>query len=147
MAETERAATSVNPTGTENKILAAQPGILQPESSAAADNSGIVALEPSAPSSAPPPRKTPEAAPSESALLGQAQATLSRNAALALSLCEQHRAWYPRGMLVQEREVIAIEALKRLGRQPEASARATRFLKAFPSSAHRSKIESLVPPR
>jgi hypothetical protein len=149
--ETEPTSPGINPGRTEYDMGAAQPGILQPESSASSDNSGIIAVAPSAPSSAPPSapqaRKTPETAPSESALLGQAQAALSRNASLALSLSEQHRAWYPRGMLVQEREVIAIEALKRLGRQAEAGARAARFLKAFPSSAHRSKIESLVPPR
>jgi hypothetical protein len=84
-------------------------------------------------------------APNESTLLGQAQAALSRNPALALSLCEQHRAWFPRGMLVQEREVIAIEALTRSGRRAEAGTRATRFLKAFPRSAYRSKVLSLVP--
>jgi hypothetical protein len=48
-------------------------------------------------------------------------------------------------MMVQEREVIAIEALARSGRSSEAAARAARFRKAFPSSAYQSKIDGLVP--
>lgn len=142
--ETEAPAANINPPGTGSEMPADRPAVLQPESRATGDSSGIISV---APPSSVTPKKVGDAAPSESALLGQAQAALSRNASLALSLSEQHRAWYPRGVLVQEREVIAMEALKRLGRQGEASARAARFLKAFPTSAHRSKVESLVPPR
>lgn len=145
-AHTETPPAHINPI--KNEMRAAPTAVFQPESPPSTNGSGIIAIAPAAPSSTPPPARPPhDAAPSEPALLGQAQAALSRNAALALSLSEQHRAWYPRGMLVQEREVIAIEALQRLGRKAEASARAARFLKAFPASAHRSKIESLVPPR
>ena len=93
---------------------------------------------------APAPAVVRERAPSESDLVGQAQAALSGNPARALSLCEQHRRLYPRGVLVQEREVLAIEALQRLGRQSQAVARGQRFLKAFPGSAHQSKIAAIV---
>ena len=81
---------------------------------------------------------------SEADLLGQAQAALASDPSRALSLSEQHRRRFPRGVLVQEREVIAVEALARLGRRAEAMARGERFLHAFPSSAHRTKIESIV---
>jgi hypothetical protein len=93
---------------------------------------------------APAPTVSHERAPSESDLVGQAQAALSGNPARALSLCEQHRRLYPRGVLVQEREVLAIEALQRLGRRSQAVARGERFLKAFPGSAHKSKIAAIV---
>lgn len=83
---------------------------------------------------------------SEPELLGDAQAALAGNPARALSLCEKHRRLFPHGVLVQEREVLAIEALDRLGRHAQAVDRGARFLKAFPSSAHRSKIVGIVGP-
>ena len=81
---------------------------------------------------------------SEPEVLGEAQAALSGNPARALALCEKHRKLFPRGVLVQEREVLAIEALEKLGRHAQAVNRGDRFLKAFPSSAHRSKIVGIV---
>jgi len=81
---------------------------------------------------------------SEADLLGQAQASIASNPARALALAERHRQLFPHGVLVQEREVLAIEALERMGRRTEASRRADRFSKAFPGSAHRSKIETIL---
>jgi hypothetical protein len=92
----------------------------------------------------PAPTVSHERAPSESDLVGQAQAALAGNPARALALCEQHRRLYPRGVLVQEREVLAVEALQRLGRHSQAVARGEHFLKAFPGSAHQSKIAAIV---
>ena len=59
----------------------------------------------------------------------------------ALSLSREHEATYPGGVLTQEREVIAIEALRRLGRTDEAARRLERFERLFPKSAHRRKLE------
>jgi hypothetical protein len=81
---------------------------------------------------------------SESDLLGRAQAALRRDPAQALSLAGEHRRKFPNGMLVQEREVLAIDALERLGRHAEAVARADRFSKSFPGSAHRSKVNAVI---
>lgn len=81
---------------------------------------------------------------SEADLLGQAQAALSSDPARALALAERHRSHFARPLLVQEREVIAVEALGRLGRTSEAKARGERFLRLFPASAYRSKIENIV---
>ena len=111
------------------------------------------------PGIAPPPEERPAAATgpsntlkekpalSEPELVGEAQAALSRNPAHALALCEKHRKLFPHGVLVQEREVLAIEALDKLGRHAQAVDRGDRFLKAFPSSAHRSKIVGIIGPR
>jgi hypothetical protein len=95
---------------------------------------------------APTPSTTVKGAPlpSETELVGEAQAVLATNPARTLALCDRHQRFYPRGVLVQEREVLAIEALERLGRHEQASARGTRFLAAFPGSAHRSKIAAIV---
>lgn len=80
--------------------------------------------------------------PSEAELLERARRLLGSNPSGALELAQQHRARFRGGVLAQEREVIAIEALRKLGRQAEADARAEAFERSFPNSAHRRKLES-----
>ena len=80
--------------------------------------------------------------PSEAELLENARRKLSSDPSGALELVQQHRARFRGGVLAQEREVIAIEALRRLGRTAEADARAEAFDRAFPNSAHRRKIDT-----
>jgi hypothetical protein len=80
-------------------------------------------------------------APSEARLLEQARKLLGTAPAAALSLTDQHAARFPHGVLVQEREVIAVEALRRLHRTAEADRRAAAFAQAFPGSAHRRMVE------
>lgn len=77
-------------------------------------------------------------------LLQRAQGALGGNPGRALALAEEHLKRYPGGKLAQEREMIAVAALVGLGRSAEAHARATAFLQAFPSSAHRRRVESLA---
>jgi hypothetical protein len=108
----------------------------------------VDAPRPSPPSegaNSPSRRPNPEATVSEADLLGQAQVALRSDPGKALSLAEKHRSAFPHGMLVQEREVLAIEALTRLGRSSQAKARAAAFLDAYPRSAYRSKVQGLVP--
>lgn len=62
----------------------------------------------------------------------------------ALAATREHVARCPDGAFVQERERIAIEALARLGRTDEASARADAFERRYPSSPHLRRIRSLV---
>jgi hypothetical protein len=81
---------------------------------------------------------------SEAGLLQQAQAALKSNPQGALGLCRTHAKEFPNGPLSQEREVIAIEALVRLGRRSEAERRAQSFQRQFPGSAHQRKIEALL---
>ena len=64
--------------------------------------------------------------------------------ARALEITSEHRRAHPNGVLVQEREVIAIEALVRLGREAEARAAADRFRAAFPTSGHLLRVDSLL---
>lgn len=82
----------------------------------------------------------------EVALLAQAQAALAARPADTLARCDDHARRFASGTLVQEREVLAIDALLRLGRRPEAEARATRFRTSFPRSGHLRRIESLLAP-
>ncbi|WP_437727140.1 hypothetical protein [Sorangium sp. So ce861] len=117
---------------------------------------------PRPPASAPPPARAPAPATdatvagdpaqaalpdaeTETGLLQRAQDALGARPAEALALTDIHRARFPGGALSQEREVIAIGALKALGRGGEARARADRFVAEHPSSAYRRRIEVLVP--
>jgi len=77
----------------------------------------------------------------EASLLEQARSALGADPARALSLTQQHAQQFPRGLLVQEREVIAISALRRLGRNSEAEARAARFDARYPHSAHQQTVD------
>lgn len=87
-----------------------------------------------------PGKPTPPAQPSEAELLEQARAALKADPARALQRANEHAARFPRGVLVQEREVMAIQALRKLGRSAEADKRAQAFAKAFPGSAFARKL-------
>jgi len=84
----------------------------------------------------------PAVALSEAELLEQARTALKSAPARALARANEHRARFPSGVLVQEREVIAIQALRQLGRSAEADQRAAAFAKAFPGSAFARKLKS-----
>ncbi|MDB5212317.1 MAG: hypothetical protein JWO86_244 [Myxococcaceae bacterium] len=88
-----------------------------------------------------PARETSE---SEASFLRRAQTTLNGDPATALQMLEQHPARFPQGVLVQERDVMAIDALARLGRTDEARARARAFAVRYPRSAHESRIASIL---
>ena len=62
--------------------------------------------------------------------------------ARALQRANEHAARFPGGVLVQEREVLAIQALRKLGRSAEADRRAQAFAKAFPGSAFARKLNA-----
>ncbi len=101
---------------------------------------------------APMPSATPlDAAKNEAsdlaaevALLHAAQDGLRGSPAEALARANEHARRFPRGALGQEREVIAIEALVKLGRREEARARAARFARTFPGSTHQRRVDALV---
>jgi hypothetical protein len=90
-----------------------------------------------------PPAQRPSAPEqlSEAELLEQARAALRGDPARALARANEHRRRFPGGVLVQEREVIAIQALRQLGRGSDADQRAAAFEKAFPGSAFQRKLK------
>ncbi len=80
----------------------------------------------------------------ESRLVGEARDALRRGDATgALAQLEQIQARFPGGVLGQEREALTIEALARSGRRAEASARATAFLQAYPTSVLAGRVQCL----
>lgn len=76
----------------------------------------------------------------ETTLLEQARAALRGRPATALELTHRHRARFPEGALAEEREVIAIEALERLGRKQAARARAAEFERRYRGSVHQPRL-------
>jgi hypothetical protein len=83
-------------------------------------------------------------AETELSLLRRARAAVSSNPAEALSLSSRHAERFPRGLLAQEGEVIAIDALVRLGRVDEARARAARFVEHYSGSVHVPRLRELL---
>ena len=81
---------------------------------------------------------------SETELLGDARAALDTSPGVALTFCERHRREFPNGALVQEREIIAVTALVRLGRTSDARARAERFRRSYPRSAYLRQLERVL---
>jgi hypothetical protein len=94
----------------------------------------------------PAPAATEAAASTEIDLLGAAQRALRSGVPRrALELAEEHAVRFPAGVLVEEREAIAVEALARLGRRDEAAVRHASFVRRFPHSTYRARLEKLVP--
>lgn len=83
--------------------------------------------------------------PNELRLLQQAREELGKNPKQTLALCRKHEQLFPSGQLAQEREVLAIEALRRLQRDEEAEQKTQRFGKAFPDSPHQSRVKRSEP--
>jgi hypothetical protein len=77
-------------------------------------------------------------------LLRAARQALADRPARAMELVDEHARRFAHGMLAQEREAIAVDALVQLGREGQARARAQAFFVAYPSSPYRSRIERAV---
>jgi len=98
---------------------------------------------PHAPSEKPRAGSDPDA---ELALLGRAQALLDSDPDGALGVLGEHARSYARGVFIEEREVLALEAESKLGHKALARARAERFIERFPRSAHARRVRTLLEP-
>ena len=80
----------------------------------------------------------------EVALMERTRAAVQRDPNTALQLCREHALRHPHGVFVQEREVLAIEALLGTRRRRAAEARAATFLERFPRSPHAHRVQNLI---
>ncbi len=120
----------------------------------AAIPSAVLEAPSSEPTATPTPHRKPapktEEAPNpptpqeEIELLQRAQDALTSRPLETLALCKRHEQRFSNGLLVQEREVVAVEALVKLGRRDEARARADRFKNSFPTSTHTRRLDALL---
>jgi len=81
---------------------------------------------------------------SELELLQRAQAAVHTEPERALSITSEQARAYPAGEFIQEREVIAVEALARLGRKDEALRRARALVSRFPRTPYGDRLELAV---
>jgi|GEM_PF-7026057 len=82
-----------------------------------------------------------DTAEAELALIRAAQSSIDARPELALRFSERHRARFPSGLLAEERETLAIDALVRLGRAQAAQTRAHAMRQRWPLSAHWTRLE------
>lgn len=99
----------------------------------------------------PPPEREPreedprfQALGAEMRILSRARDLLEDHPAEALGILEQHRRRHPAGTLREEREAFAIEALVTLEHVEEAERRYYDFLRDFPHSDFRNRLERLM---
>lgn len=120
-----------------------------PSEQGVAPTSGASVASEAAPAAVPKAGRvdTGDSVQAEAELLERARASSTSDPNKALGLTREHARRFPHGLLAQEREVIAIEALRHLGRQTEADARAERFRQAYPGSAHQHALENSAPER
>jgi hypothetical protein len=129
------------------RVAAARPtGPRRPAAQVTAPvNDELAATEAAVPPAAADPQAPPPVAelPSELSLIQRAEAA-RHHGAQALQLLATHERLYPHGALAQEREVLAIELLFKNGEPQRARARAARFARTHPSSAHLPRVRALL---
>ncbi len=81
---------------------------------------------------------------SELELVQRAEAALASDPQRALALASEHARDFPSGEFLQEREVIAIDALAHLGRNDESLRRARALIQRFPQTPYAVRIERAV---
>jgi hypothetical protein len=116
----------------------AEPVAPEPAAAAVADPSAVV-LDTAAKPNVEQRKKDQLSA--ESTLLTQARAALRKGDARgAEQLLNRLQAQFPKGVLGQEREVLAIEVLAARGNAAAAKRRAQAFIAAYPESPHSAQL-------
>jgi hypothetical protein len=82
----------------------------------------------------------------EAAMLEEARAMLDGNASGTLAALDRYAARFPNGQLALEGELLAVDALRRLGRGGEAKARGMVLLGLARGTLYEQRIRSLIGP-
>ncbi|MDF2698329.1 MAG: hypothetical protein K0S65_6713 [Labilithrix sp.] len=77
----------------------------------------------------------------EFGFIKRAEDALSSDPSRALAILDEHARRFPAGEFLQEREMVAVEALARLGRKTEAKRRADALLERFPRTPYVARLE------
>ena len=117
----------------------------EPLSAPVVPRPAITVASPASVASAAPPEEPPvDPLAEEVALLDRARAALGSRPAAALAITDEHAARFPRGKLAMERELVAIDALRRLGRRGDARARGEAILERARGSLYEQRIRALI---
>jgi hypothetical protein len=90
------------------------------------------------------PTHPPDTLAEEAALIERARLSLGARPADALARTEEHAARFPAGKLSMERELVAIDALGRLGRRAEARSRADSLLARARGGLYEERLRQLL---
>lgn len=121
------------------KIVVAAPKPLETPTLAPAAASS--AASSSGPEEPPRPASTLK---EELSLLESAKHDLARSPESSLQKLEAHRARYPSGILSAERDLMALDALRRTGRTQEARDRARAWLTRDPQGIHSARVRQIL---
>jgi hypothetical protein len=99
-----------------------------------------------APSPAPPPEPvgSGDTLAEEARMLEEARALVGASPGQALARLDQHAAKYPRGQLGAERELLAVDALRRAGRTAEARARGEALLARSKGGLYEERVRRML---
>lgn len=125
-------------------VEAAPPAVPAPEPTASAAGESRVPKKVSAPvpaASKQEPKTPASSLAEEHRLLSAARAALGTDPSRALQLTREHERRFPDGVLAQEREVIAIQALAATGQNAAARDKAEGFDQQYPGSPHRRRVD------
>jgi hypothetical protein len=115
----------------------------EPHSAAALPRAASASRKPRPPERPTAPSTTATArVDDELQLLRRAQDAIDTRPRAALDALDAHARAYPHGVFAQERESLAIDALRKLGRRQEAIARAHAFMARHPTSPHARRLLS-----
>lgn len=129
----------------ESLSLGESPVFLELEESAAPMAERAEPVEPAARRSEPARSEAPtDTLLLEAGILEDARLLLATNPRGTLSQTRRHAREYPRGQLRAERELIAIDALTRLGRRGAARARASALLERSPSGIYAERAQRML---
>ena len=148
--------TSEDPTTPSDPTPAPTPG--QPSAPETASPTGVVDRSLDDPAAVDKPRRSPEATPRTDPpsgapepddpfeLIERAEAALrSGHPDRALRLLAQHEQRFPSAATREERRALRVLALCDLGRHAEGRGARHRFLRDYPRSAYRTRIEGACP--
>jgi hypothetical protein len=141
---TPPAAKSLDTVPLAEPVVSADPTTSEPASppAAVASVQAVPATQAESTGPAHPSRASAAASSSdsESELLLRARQALRSDLARALRLVGEHEARFPKGELVPEREVLAIEVLRALGQSAAADARVQQFRARYPESFYLERL-------
>jgi hypothetical protein len=136
------------PAAVEHAVPPSTPAAVTPRKGPAGD--AVTAEANAAPATVPLPSAQRARAPrnadplAELVLLDRARRVMAKDPARALALAGEHARDYAAGQFAEERELLAIEALARLGRRAAAERRAQAFRRTHSHSVHEHRLEVIL---
>ena len=155
-ARTTAAATAASKTSARQLPTAMPPATSTPTSTPPAIPTPTTAAEapiaPTTPATAQAPTPAPSPHPGmeadslarETAMLDRARGLLESDPVAALAALDAHAAAYPAGHMTLERELLALEALRRLHRVSEARARGEALLQRARGSIYEERVGAIL---